>query len=321
MLNQKGIAFIPILIWTVALLFTGAAVAQTGLVTINLSGNQTFGIPRQQPAVIPTTYPSPTPKISPKGQVQGITQTNQGTQESGKAQAITHDGSRSGPIVDYLELCTGKTIKVYENERVPYKRITGETVYSTKGDIKCYENQINQLKQQANQPTITTTNKNQPTSNNPPCTVYYPALDRSETYPHMSPEDCKKEQELMKGTTNTYGETPRSCNIWNAATNKNDSFFITTSECIKKMEEQIKVNGEYYDQQKQFAAQKQQLEQAHGAACQNVVVEWQSYKEQFWAGPGKNYSSSYEAVLALESQRKSYQQQMYSAGCSQTLYL
>lgn len=70
-------------------------------------------------------------------------------QKTNNNQAITHNGTRTGPIVDYFELCTGKTIKIYENERIPYRTITGETVYSTKGDIKCYEDQIAKFKDEA----------------------------------------------------------------------------------------------------------------------------------------------------------------------------
>lgn len=86
------------------------------------------------------TNPTPTLKTSPQGQVQGVTSNNQ------NAQQPKHDGSRTGRIIDYHALCEGKVIKVYENELVPYKRITGETIYTTKGDIKCYEDQISQLK-------------------------------------------------------------------------------------------------------------------------------------------------------------------------------
>lgn len=96
--------------------------------------------------------PTPTQKSVARQQPIVTQQTNpvQATPDPQQA-PIRHDGSRTGPIVDYFELCTGKTIKVYENERIPYKRINGETVYSTKGDIKCYEDQIAQLKQQASQ--------------------------------------------------------------------------------------------------------------------------------------------------------------------------
>lgn len=54
-------------------------------------------------------------------------------------QLATHDGTRTGSIVDYFEFCGGKIIKVYENERLPYT-VNGKKVFITKGDISCYEN-------------------------------------------------------------------------------------------------------------------------------------------------------------------------------------
>ncbi|OGE29963.1 hypothetical protein A3C59_02490 [Candidatus Daviesbacteria bacterium RIFCSPHIGHO2_02_FULL_36_13] len=234
--------------------------------------------------------PIPTPKPSQR-QVKGVTQTNQDAQESGKAQAIIHDGSRTGPIVDYFELCTGKTIKIYENERVPYKRITGETVYSTQADIKCYENQINQLKasDQNKQPYVPTPPNNTSTDLKPliSCVVNYSCTGSSFTY-QVSQELCSSFQQQAASFCVAYSRTTPSNNT-------------TISS--------------------QAPSQDNTLERQHQEACQKVVAEWQTYKEQFWVGPGKNYSSSAEAVIALESQRQRYQQQMYSAGCSQTLYL
>lgn len=62
--------------------------------------------------------------------------------------AITHDGTRTGPIVDYFEFCAGKTISVYENERLPYT-VGAKTVFITKGDIDCYENLLEVVKNDA----------------------------------------------------------------------------------------------------------------------------------------------------------------------------
>lgn len=76
--------------------------------------------------------------ITPQPQDQQ--QTNQ--QTNNQQPAITHDGSRTGPIIDYNSYCEKKTIKIYENERIPYKTATGQTVYSTKGDITCYEKDL-----------------------------------------------------------------------------------------------------------------------------------------------------------------------------------
>lgn len=211
--NQKGVAFIPILIWIIVIsgtVFIAQDAVKQGYITID-SPYIVKETPTPQPTTFPTPLPThepgsePTPKL-PQGQVKGVTQTNQNAQESGKAQAITHDGSRTGPIVDYFELCTGKNIKVYENERVPYKRITGETVYSTKGDIKCYEDQINQLKWQANQPTTQSTNTYTTpyyTPYSPPryysCTICYSTLGTCSTYNYMyrTKEECDAEQQRI----------------------------------------------------------------------------------------------------------------------------
>ena len=63
MTNQKGIAFIPILIWTVILLFVGTAAVKNGVVKINLSGNQPLiqkvdVTSTPSPTLIPTTIPT-----------------------------------------------------------------------------------------------------------------------------------------------------------------------------------------------------------------------------------------------------------------------
>lgn len=62
--------------------------------------------------------------------------------------AITHDGSRTGPLVKYHTLCDNKDVTIYENELVPFRRITGDLAYSTKTDIQCYQDQMNQVGQQ-----------------------------------------------------------------------------------------------------------------------------------------------------------------------------
>ncbi len=83
---------------------------------------------------LPTPFvlksPSPTPKVntyknnSTYPALQQNSQNNQVTQPT-----ITHDGSRTGPIVDYYSYCDQKTIKVYENERVPFTSSEGKQIY------------------------------------------------------------------------------------------------------------------------------------------------------------------------------------------------
>lgn len=69
-------------------------------------------------------------------------------------------------------------------------------------------------------------------------------------------------------------------------------------------------NTEYYE-----------LVKKHQEACQKVVAEWTSMKESFNANEYNNFSSSAEAIQVLEKRRQSYQQQMYSVGCTQTIHL
>jgi len=53
--------------------------------------------------------------------------------------SVKHDGSRTGQVVDYLELCTGKTIKIFENELIAKVAADGKTYARTKGDWDCLD--------------------------------------------------------------------------------------------------------------------------------------------------------------------------------------
>lgn len=154
-MNQRGFvvpALLKLGLIIIPILLLGTAIMKSS-VTSNPNRNNIA------PSVQGVAVSPPLPSDSPTPTYQ---QTTNNTQESNNSQpantqsnpnsqqiSITHNGTRTGPIVDYFELCTGKTIKVYENERIPYKTITGEIVYSTRGDIKCYEDQMNNLKNQA----------------------------------------------------------------------------------------------------------------------------------------------------------------------------
>ncbi len=75
--------------------------------------------------------PTPTPYSQPSPRAYQQVQNTQ--------VAITHDGSRTGPIVDYREYCTNKTIKVYENEILTkVSTIDGKKYDMTQGDWDCY---------------------------------------------------------------------------------------------------------------------------------------------------------------------------------------
>lgn len=74
-LNQKGIAFIPILIWMTVILFTGTAAVKEGLIKVDLSGNgpliQKVETPTPSPdtdlkLIISSPDPSSTPIPTPK---------------------------------------------------------------------------------------------------------------------------------------------------------------------------------------------------------------------------------------------------------------
>lgn len=124
-------------------------------------------------------------------------------------------------------------------------------------------------------------------ANYPPCTVYYPALHISSTYSYTSPETCKQWQDTANaGSTNTLQPTQQP----------------TTAP--------TQDNAEYNNLLKQ-----------HQEACQRVVAEWNTIKENFYANEYNNYSSSAEAIQELERRRQTYQQEAYSVGCTQTISL
>lgn len=180
MLNQKGIAFIPILIWAVAVLLTGTAVAQTGLITIDLNGNKSLV---QKVDVIPSPFPVPiealkTPTPQPVINQQPTPQVVQ--------QAPKYDGSRTGRIVKYHSLCEDKDISVYENEQIPFTTRGGAKVLSTQGDIDCYYKKLKEADQQNAQPIIV----NNSTSNTPKSNPYQDCLDREGAIVQKCLKDC-----------------------------------------------------------------------------------------------------------------------------------
>lgn len=113
----------------------------------------------------------------------------------------------------------------------------------------------------------------------PPCTIYYSALGYSQTYNYMSPETC---------------EEWRKTNM------------IPTYTPVPTIDQ--KAIDDY-----------NQLLDDHRDACNKAVAEWRYYKERFMEGEGKEYSSSYEAALELERRRQIYQQDLYDAGCTNTI--
>lgn len=123
--------------------------------------------------------------------------------------------------------------------------------------------------------------------NYPPCTVYYPALNYSQTYNHISPSQCS---------------------LWQSQANSNNNSAYPTNSYIQPSTQQ------------DTSLYQEQLTQ-HQEACNQAVSEWNTQKQQFYDTEYNNYSSSYEAMQVLESRRQTYQQELYNAGCTNTISL
>ncbi len=139
-LNQKGIAFIPILLWSAILLIGGIVgqdVVRRGYITVEnlytkkvLYSNIDFA---PSPTLAPSSIPIPTPEPT---RVPTTTNNLQGTNNQAQ---VTEDGSRTGRIVKYKEFCKGgQEISVYENELITRKALSdGKTYSMTKDDWDC----------------------------------------------------------------------------------------------------------------------------------------------------------------------------------------
>lgn len=64
-----------------------------------------------------------------------------------------------------------------------------------------------------------------------------------------------------------------------------------------------------------------QLLKEHKEACDAAVADWIRIKNEFMETQYNNYSSSVEAMMTLEQMRQNYQQELYDAGCSNTIHL
>lgn len=51
---------------------------------------------------------------------------------------LKYDGTRTGPIIEYNELCTGKKILIQANEKIHYTDRSGKEYLLTTGDIHCF---------------------------------------------------------------------------------------------------------------------------------------------------------------------------------------
>lgn len=119
----------------------------------------------------------------------------------------------------------------------------------------------------------------------------------------------------------SFQEGLMSCPVYNAQSNSTQYLLLKITECTQKVNEQNRLNDEYYVARNQSIQQTNELEQQHQDACYRAVAEWDTIKAQFWADEGNKYGSSADAVFALERYRQNYQNQLDSAGCNRKIYL
>lgn len=196
------------------LAFTGIFIAlllfMSWAFTLSFSGNKK---PTNSPAVQGVEI-SPNPNINPpltvsdpstspifQPSTQTLTQKVTPIQTTADPQQtqITHNGSRTGPIVKYHEWCTGNYISVYENERLEQKAADGKTYYMTKDDWDCYWKYTNS--EQNNNPNPNYVSE--PPNNNKPlitCTVTYPCTGKSYTY-QLDQDTCTFLQQSAQSCT------------------------------------------------------------------------------------------------------------------------
>lgn len=229
-MNQKGIVWIPIIIWSIVI--SGSVfIAQDAIKRGYIKINSPYIVkespqPTNESTIIPTSYSSSTPKTS-KGQVQGITQTNQ-------KPTPKHDGTRTGTIIDYSSLCDGKIIKVYENELIPFTTRGGAKVLSTQGDIDCYYKKLKEADQQNAQPIIV----NNSTSNTPKSNPYQDCLDKEGVISQKCLKDCYSVVQEESGICNWAYSGPNAAivfddNKWRECSDESTNKFVTCqNSCI-----------------------------------------------------------------------------------------
>lgn len=166
--NQTGIAFIPVLFWSVAVLFTGSIAVKKELIQVNLSGNKPL---IQDAKALPTPLPNENNLVIPSP-----------TPVPEKVQQAYIDPD---PIIDCGPSQYSKqTVRVKSSECKNYTDcgLDGNTVYKLMLNSEC-----NKL--HADEITRSKSNNSQPT-----CQVYYSYFKITRTYPGLSKEDCAKLQ-------------------------------------------------------------------------------------------------------------------------------
>lgn len=176
MLNQKGIVWMPIIIWSAIILLTGTVAVKEKLITIDLSGN---GLLIQKVAVTPAPLPDPDLKLIIPSSDPSYTP------------IPTHKPTK--PVYvdpDPIEPCTSK----YSGDSIKVRRSECQNKY-----IDCQIN--NTWKVLTKDDCTKQQTGNNSVNNYPPCVVYYPALGYSRTYNYTSPSDCSYWQERAKTST------------------------------------------------------------------------------------------------------------------------
>lgn len=98
-------------------------------------------------------------------------------------------------------------------------------------------------------------------------------------------------------------------------------YYLTLEECTEKLNSYIAEQNRKREEQAMLDAERAELEKQREEACNRAYAEWGIIKQRFWAGEGKNYSSSAEAVFELESRRQAYQAELLGAGCTNRVSL
>lgn len=131
-MNKNGFVVVPILIWFAIAAFVIFGISRAG--SFNHSNQNPDTLTDNQMNQLSGGQPQPTvEQTNPtQGSIDGIIVNPSPTSTDS---LVTHNGSRTGKIIDYFELNSGKTIKVYENELLPFTDIKGKLDYYTQKDI------------------------------------------------------------------------------------------------------------------------------------------------------------------------------------------
>jgi hypothetical protein len=256
-----------------------------------------------------------------------------------------YDGSRTGNIIPYIELCTGNETRIYENERVPVNTENGVR-YLTRTDVKCYWDQFNAVKL-VDQPTPRPTKvirRIVPTTDPDPiincnfignckgqsmklrssvcsksatcCQV----MDKWVAYESL--EKCKQVQG-GGSSGSTYQSNLAPC-VVNYPCNKTTfTYQMTIETCLSAQKSALSVcnSSGGVATLPPVPTIDQDLIRRHQEACNAAAAEWIGIRENWEEQNANSFSSSAEMVQALELKRQDYQSQLYEAGCSNTVRL